>query len=74
MIRSHEDDTAIAPVTSSIMVHNIELMMDRRPPLTPAIETFLRENPVTASELVNLPRYKRRLAALGYISPSTGIN
>jgi hypothetical protein len=74
MIRSHEDETAIAPVTSSIMVHNIELMMGRRPPLSAAIETFLRENPVAASELVNLPRYKERLAALGYTSSPIGIN
>jgi hypothetical protein len=74
MIAAQEGEAAIAPVTSSIMVHNIELMMNRRPRLTPAIETFLRENPVAASELVNLPRYKRRLTDLGYISPSTGFN
>jgi tetratricopeptide (TPR) repeat protein len=74
LIRAHDDENAIAPVTSSIMVHNIELMMGRRPPLPPAVETFLRENPVAASEMVNLPRYKQRLAALDYISLGSGIN
>ena len=74
IIAAHESEAAVAPVTSSIMVHNIELMMDRRPKLTPAIEAFLRDSPIVASELVNLPRYKRRLTDLGYIGPSTGIN
>jgi hypothetical protein len=74
IIAAHESEGAIAPVTSSIMVHNIELMLGRKPRLPGAIEIFLRENPVVASEHVNLPRYKRRLSALGYVSPSTGIN
>lgn len=74
MVAEREEENAIAPVTSQIMVHNIELLMGRRPPLGRAIEAFLAECPVVASEMVNLPRYKDRLAALGYVSPSTGIN
>jgi hypothetical protein len=74
MICDHDDETSLAPVTSSIMVHNVELMMGRRPKLSRTIQAFLEENPVVASELVNLPRYKERLATLGYVSPTTGIN
>jgi hypothetical protein len=74
MIRDHDDETSLAPVTSAIMVHNVELLMGRRPKLSRAIQAFLQENPVVASELVNLPRYKERLVTLGYISPTTGIN
>lgn len=57
---------SIAPVTAAIMVHNIELMRDKRPPLSEEITQFLREGPVAASEHVNLPRYRRRLRELGY--------
>lgn len=57
---------SIAPVTSALMVHNIELMRGRRPPMTDEMTQFLRESPVAASEHVNLPRYRRRLADLGF--------
>jgi hypothetical protein len=74
IIAADDSEMAIGPVTSAIMVHNIELMLGRRRKLTPAIEMFLRDNPVVASELVNLPRYKRRLANLGYAGLSTAMN
>src|SRR5690606_4828759 len=52
---------SIAPVTSSMLVHNIELMRGRRPKLGDRIALFLRESPVVASEHINLPRYRKRL-------------
>jgi hypothetical protein len=57
---------SIAPATSAILVHNIELMRGNRPKLGDKITEFLRESPVAASEHVNLPRYRQRLAHLGY--------
>lgn len=57
---------SIAPVTSSMLVHNIELMRGRRPKLGDRIALFLRESPVVASEHINLPRYRKRLEDLGY--------
>jgi hypothetical protein len=60
------DESALAPVTAAIMVHNIELLRDRRPVLPERIGHFLETSPVTASELVNLPRYRSRLESLGY--------
>ena len=74
MMRDHEDENALAPVTSAIMVHNIELLRGRRPPLSTAIANFLEESPVVASEMVNLPLYKQRLQALGYAGASPGLN
>jgi hypothetical protein len=52
------------------MVHNIELLRGRRPPVPERAEEFLAHSPVVASELVNLPRYKRRLDGLGYSRPA----
>lgn len=64
--RLGESSDSIAPITSAIMVHNIELMRGRRPPLRDDIAQFLRESPVAGSEHVNLPRYRARLRQLGY--------
>lgn len=64
--RLKETGESIAPVTSAMMVHNIELMRGNRPPLAPEVEAFLRESPVAASEHINLPRYRKRLRNLGY--------
>lgn len=64
--RLADSGESIAPVTSAIMVHNIELMRGNRPALTEEVTQFLRESPVAASEHVNLPRYRRRLEDLGY--------
>jgi hypothetical protein len=61
-----ESSDSIAPVTSAMMVHNIELMRGRRPRLGDNIAQFLREIPVVASEHLNLPRYRQRLLALDY--------
>jgi hypothetical protein len=61
-----EAQDSIAPATSAILVHNIELMRGNRPKLGEKITEFLRENPVAASEHVNLPRYRERLVRLGY--------
>jgi hypothetical protein len=73
---SRDRDAAggLAPVTSSILVHNIELLRGRRPKLGVEIETFLEDSPVVASEMVNLPRYKERLATLGYATPAAAFN
>lgn len=65
--RDHEDSVAAA--TSAMMVHNIELLRGRRLPPPERVQHFLSESPVVASELVNLPRYKRRLDALGFRRP-----
>jgi hypothetical protein len=62
---------SIAPVTSAMLVHNIELMRGRRPRLGDKIARFLRESPVVASEHSNLPRYRQRLQALGYPKVAT---
>ena len=59
--RRKETGESIAPVTSAMMVHNIELMRGNRPPLAPEVEAFLRESPVAAPEHINLPRYRKRL-------------
>ena len=64
--RLSESVDSIAPVTSAIMVHNIELMRGNRPRLSDGIVQFLRESPVAGSEHVNLPRYRQRLEARGY--------
>lgn len=61
-----EATDSIAPVTSAMLVHNIEIMRGRRPRLSDRIAQFLRDSPVVASEHVNLPRYRQRLQALGY--------
>jgi hypothetical protein len=54
-------------VTAAMMVHNIELMRGRRPPLPEGVAQFLKESPIAGSEHLNLARYRKRLAALGYI-------
>jgi hypothetical protein len=64
--RLGETRGSIAPITSAIMVHNIELMRGKRPALAPEVAQFLRESPVAGSEHVNLPRYRKRLQDLGY--------
>ena len=61
-----ENGESLAPITAAMMVHNIELMRGNRPPLPEAVVDFLRESPVAASEHINLPRYRQRLAGLGY--------
>lgn len=61
-----ESGESLAPITATMMVHNIELMRGNRPPLPEAVVHFLRESPVAASEHINLPRYRERLAGLGY--------
>lgn len=61
-----QNGETLAPITASMMVHNIELMRGNRPPLPEAVIEFLRESPVAASEHINLPRYRQRLAGLGY--------
>ncbi len=61
-----EEKDSIAPVTASIMVHNIDLMRERPSPPSEEITEFLRESPVAGSEHVNLPRYRRRLREHGY--------
>lgn len=58
---------SIAPATSAILVHHIELLRGNRPKLGDNVVQFLRESPVAASEHINLPRYRRRLMALGYV-------
>lgn len=63
------DEDSLAPVTSAILVHNIELLRGRRPPLTSEIETFLGQSPIAASEMVDLVKYRDRLSALGYAIP-----
>ena len=72
--RQRDVEGGLAPVTSAILVHNIELLRGRRPALGAQIETFLEESPVVASEMVNLPRYKERLSALGYATPALAFN
>jgi hypothetical protein len=62
-----DEPSPLAAVTSSILVHHVELLRDHLLPPDPAIEAFLRDSPVVASEMVNLPRYKERLVNLGYL-------
>lgn len=69
LVTDSEDDGSVAAATSAIMMHNIELLRGRRPPVPEPAEEFLAHSPVVASELVNLPRYKRRLDGLGYGRP-----
>jgi len=57
---------SIAPTTTAMMVHNIELMRDNETRLPDDIVAFLRESPVAGSEHINLPRYRERLRGLGY--------
>lgn len=64
----------LAPVTSSILIHNIELLRGRRPALGSDVENFLEQSPVVASEMINLPRYKNRLLGLGYSTPAAAFN
>jgi hypothetical protein len=61
---------ALAPVTSSILIHNIDLLRGRRQVLGKEIESFLEASPVVASEMINLPHYKLRLRQLGYATPA----
>lgn len=63
-------ENALAPVTAAILSHHIELLRDRRPALPAEVGDFLEHNPVVASEMVNLPRYRQRLAGLGYATPA----
>ncbi len=70
LVADGTEDGALAPVTAAMMVHNIELLRGRRPRLPDTIQHFLEVNPVAASEMINLPRYKERLAALGYKRPT----
>ena len=60
------DEGALAPVTSTMLVHHVELLRGRRPALPVEVQAFLTGNPVVASEMLNLPRYRGRLAGLGY--------
>ena len=64
------DDSCLAATTVTIMIHNIALLRGQRPPLPDRVQQFLRHSPIAASEMVNLPRYKRRLDCLGYTRPS----
>lgn len=64
----------LAPVTSSILIHNIELLRGRRPALGAGVEDFLEHSPVVASEMISLPRYKERLLGLGYATPQPPFN
>ena len=66
LIDEHEDEGGLARVTSRILLHNIDLLRGRTPPLPEEIAAFLRDSPVVASEMVHLPRYKERIKALGY--------
>lgn len=69
LVAEGEDDDSVAAATSAMMVHNIELLRGRRPPVPEGVQEFLANSPVVASELVNLPQYKGRLDALGYRRP-----
>jgi hypothetical protein len=71
LIGARDDAPGVARVTSQIMVHNIELLRGKNAPLPDEIAVFLRDSPVVASEMVNLPRYRARLDAAGYASPAT---
>lgn len=64
-----EGAESVAAATSAIMVHNIELLRGERSPVPERAQAFLAHSPVVASELVNLPRYKRRLDVLGCSRP-----
>ncbi|HEV7276247.1 MAG TPA: hypothetical protein VGN80_08165 [Devosiaceae bacterium] len=69
LLADGEDEASVAVATSEIMVHNIALLRGRRPSLPERAQYFLQHSPVVASELVNLPRYKERLEATGYLQP-----
>lgn len=73
LVADIEDEDSVAAATSAMMVHNIELLRGRRPPPPERVQRFLSQSPVVASELVNLPRYKRRLDALDYRRPAEAV-
>lgn len=74
LLADGEDEASVAIASSEIMVHNIALLRGRRPALPERAQYFLQNSPVVASELVNLPRYKHRLAATGYLQPRRGVD
>ena len=69
--RDGADDAALAPITSAMLAHHVDLLRGRTPALPEEVRDFLNNSPVAASEMLNLPRYRQRLADLGYrIGPS----
>lgn len=72
MLQDKAGADAVAPAASAILVHNVDLLRGRQRPLPEVAERFLVESPVQASEMVNLPRYRQRLAALGYAVAGAG--
>ena len=64
-----EGDASVAAATSEIMVHNIALLRGRRRAVPERAQHFLQHSPIVASELINLPNYKKRLEAAGYLQP-----
>lgn len=69
LLADGEGEASVVVATSEIMVHNIALLRGRRPAMPERAQYFLQHSPVVASELVNLPRYKKRLEATGYLQP-----
>lgn len=69
LVAEGEEDGSVAVATSEIMIHNIALLRGRRPEVPEQAQYFLQHSPVVASELVNLPNYKKRLEAAGYLQP-----
>jgi hypothetical protein len=61
--------------TSALMlVHHVGILQGQTPKVPQIVEKFLRESPVAVSDIIDLGRYKRRLAAMDYsvVGATTG--